>query len=123
VKGAYDDLATISMAASRPPSVIGGTFAGGPSQGFYTTLETYAEDESEEDYVNGVRPADEETPLAPVDAASAVVQSRHEPSDETEQRRELESDPDALLNMTSESQLTTPLLPASARSFNGIPGM
>ena len=123
VKGAYDDLATISMAASRPPSVIGGTFAGGPSQGFYTTLETYAEEESEEDYADSVRPADEETPLAPVDAESAVVPSTNEPSDETEQRRELESDPDDLLNMTSGSQLTTPLIPPSARSFNGIPGM
>ena len=110
------------MAASRPPSVIGGTFAGGPSQGFYTTLETHAE-ESEEDYADSFRPADEETPLAAVDPASTERQSTHEPSDETEQRQELESDPEDLLNMTNESQLTAPLLPPSARSFNGIPGM
>lgn len=45
VKGAYDDLATITMAASLPPSVIGGTLMMmGSTEPFYTTLETHPKD-------------------------------------------------------------------------------
>jgi hypothetical protein len=46
VKGAYDDLATITMAASLPPSVIGGTLMG-PSEPFYTELSTHEEGDEE----------------------------------------------------------------------------
>jgi hypothetical protein len=52
VKGAYDDLATITMAASMAPmSVIGGP------TGFYTTLETHPEEneEQEEDTTTNVQ--------------------------------------------------------------------
>ena len=49
VKGAYDDLATtITMAGSVPPSFIGGTLTG-PSEPFYTNLETHPEGQEEEE--------------------------------------------------------------------------
>lgn len=137
VKGAYDDLATISMAASRPPSVIGGTFAGAPSEGFYTTLETYPEEagEGEADIqaTEEASPSDEESPAA-ANGNTAVTATESEPLSsiaegvdsstvQVPERQELESNPDDLLNMAGHSHLTTPLLPASARSFNGIQGM
>jgi len=125
VKGAYDDLATISMAASRPPSVIGGTFAGGPSQGFYSTLEAHAEEEEETEEVHSdtVQPVDEEAMMVvPNDPVSSSETDENALPTATE-RTELESDPHDLLNTTGESNLNTPLLPTSARSYNGVPGM
>jgi hypothetical protein len=48
VEGAYDDLATITMAASLPPSVIAGPPINTPrSDAFYSALETCPEDEED----------------------------------------------------------------------------
>ena len=47
VNGAYDYLATISMVASLPPSVIGGTLMLGNAERFYTILETHPKEEEE----------------------------------------------------------------------------
>jgi hypothetical protein len=53
VKGAYDDLATtITMAASTPPSFVGGTLMG-PSEPFYTNLDTLPEEQEDEEAEEG----------------------------------------------------------------------
>jgi hypothetical protein len=90
-------------------------------------LETHPE-ESEEGYDANVRPTDEESPTTATGNVNSSTPERPvEPSQETDpttqQRLELQSDPDDLLNMTSDSYLTTPLLQPSARSFNGVLGM
>ncbi len=131
VKGAYDDLATISMAASRPPSIIGGTFMA-PSEPLYTTLETHPEGEDEDDEENTGR----DDTMPPLDPPARAADERstnprtsdqespasEQQADEYQRPFELESDPSALLDIPNDSP-TTPLIPRSARSFNGIPGM
>lgn len=132
VKGAYDDLATISMAASRPPSVIGGTFMAS-SEHFYTTLETHPEEDDEgimqgQDHTSSdsaSRPVDEESPCSTMpDAQSPAPKQQEQEQEEQQHQRplELESDPSALLDIPNDGP-TTPLIPRSTRSFNGIPGM
>ena len=117
VKGAYNDLATISMAASRPPSIIGGS-VWAPSEPFYTALETCPEEDDE-----GIGETDHSLP---VDPPARVADAENPPSgrqcEDDQATPELESDPSTLLDVADDSP-ETPLLPPSARSFNDIPGM
>jgi hypothetical protein len=148
VKGAYDDLATITMAGSLPPSVIGGTLMMGPggAEPFYNTLETHPEedgDEEEETANNGSEPLNHdvgEEQLVPNDEEAnrqGIISEENTGTTnaaseanggefQQQQREECETNHYGLMNDGQEHQyqeITTPLFFNSAHSFNGIPGM
>jgi hypothetical protein len=89
IKGAYDDLATISVAASRaPPSVIGGTTSSlmgrtveDTTEAFNTSLETHDEEEEQDDQDD-----EEEAILDPCD------ENDQEPANCEEQGNGIEGD-------------------------------
>eukprot|EP00429_Kryptoperidinium_foliaceum_P012576 CAMPEP_0176030520 /NCGR_PEP_ID=MMETSP0120_2-20121206/15016_1 /TAXON_ID=160619 /ORGANISM="Kryptoperidinium foliaceum, Strain CCMP 1326" /LENGTH=377 /DNA_ID=CAMNT_0017363765 /DNA_START=399 /DNA_END=1528 /DNA_ORIENTATION=- len=125
VKGAYDDLASISMAASRPPSVIGGTFLQ-TSENFYSTLEAHPEGDEENE--GGDNDDVEANEAAVVNGSSGGVAREAEAQQQEQTTRENSVDPDTSLDgpldeTIEDTSPTAPLLPQSPRSYNGILGV
>mmetsp|Transcript_25121 Transcript_25121/g.43992 ORF Transcript_25121/g.43992 Transcript_25121/m.43992 type:complete len:533 (+) Transcript_25121:144-1742(+) len=89
VKGAYDDLATITMQASTiaPMSVVGG-----PNGQFYTTLETHPEEESMANADGGNSAAEQNSQPQDVNSALATDGNSQQQQRRDEEANELQQD-------------------------------